>query len=369
MSSTETEALPEHRRIGPRKRMLRVVLLALAPIVAVLAGGYFYVTGGRIVSTENAYVKADKVAVSTDVDGRVIQVSVTDNQHIRAGQLLFRLDPEPFRIALEEAEANMRTVGAQVEATRAKLRQKHEELNMAEVDISYMRREFERQRQLVEKGHASKAKYDEAIHGLESSQQAANEIHEEINEVIANLAGDPNIAVEKHPSYLEVRSVRDEVALALRRTEIYAPIDGIATRMTLQPGEYVEAGEPIFSIVRTDLVWVEANLKETELTNVVVGQEATIKVDAYPGIVWRAQIESISPATGAEFSLLPPQNATGNWVKVVQRIPVKLKIKDAGGSMPALRAGMSVLVEIDTLHEREMPSLLRSALGWIQDEG
>ena len=262
----------------------------------------------------------------------------------------------------------MRSVSTQIEATRAQLRQKHQELNMAEVDISYMRREFERQRQLVEKGHASKAKYDEAIHGLESAQQGANEIREEINEVIANLAGDPNISVEKHPAYLEAKSVRDEVALALRRTEIYAPIDGIATRMTLQPGEYVEAGEPIFSIVETNVVWIEANLKETELTNVVVGQNATIKVDAYPGVVWQAQIESISPATGAEFSLLPPQNATGNWVKVVQRIPVKLTIQEVAG-MPALRAGMSVLVEIDTLHEREMPSLLRSALGWIKDEG
>ncbi len=353
MSSTENEALPERRPIDPGKRTLRVVLLALAPIVAILVGGYFYVTGGRIVSTENAYVKADKVAVSTDVDGRVIQVSVADNQPIRAGQLLFRLDPEPFRIALEEAEANMRSVSTQIEATRAQLRQKHQELNMAEVDISYMRREFERQRQLVEKGHASKAKYDEAIHGLESAQQGANEIREEINEVIANLAGDPNISVEKHPAYLEAKSVRDEVALALRRTEIYAPIDGIATRMTLQPGEYVEAGEPIFSIVETNVVWIEANLKETELTNVVVGQHATIKVDAYPGAIWQARIESISPATGAEFSLLPPQNATGNWVKVVQRIPVKLTIQEVAG-MPALRAGMSVLVEIDTLHEREI---------------
>jgi membrane fusion protein (multidrug efflux system) len=367
MSSPENENQPEQRRISPRKGLVRVILLALAPIVAVLAGGYFYVTGGRIVSTENAYVKADKVAVSTDVDGRVIQVSINDNQPIRAGQLLFRLDPEPFRISLEEAEANMRTVGARIEATRAQLRQKHESLNMAEVDISYMRREFERQRQLVEKGHASKAKYDAAMHNLELAQQGANEIREAINEVIANLAGDPNIAIEKHPTYLEAKSIRDEVALALRRTEIYAPIDGIATRMTLQPGEYVEAGEPIFSIVETDKVWVEANLKETELTYVVVGQEATIKVDAYPGVVWLAEIESISPATGAEFSLLPPQNATGNWVKVVQRIPVKLKIQEEEG-MPALRAGMSVRVEIDTLHEREMPSLLRSALGWIRDE-
>jgi membrane fusion protein (multidrug efflux system) len=368
MSSLENETLPEHPQISPRKRMLRVVLLALAPIVAILAGGYFYVTGGRIVSTENAYVKADKVAVSTDVDGRVIQVSITDNQSIRAGQLLFRLDPEPFRIALEESEANMRSVSSQIEATRAQLRQKHQELNMAEVDISFMRREFERQRQLVEKGHVSKAKYDQAIRNLEMAQQEANEIREQINEVIANLAGDPNVLIEKHPNYLEAKSIRDEVALALRQTEIYAPIDGIATRMTLQPGEYVEAGEPIFSIVNTNNFWVEANLKETELTYIVVGQRATIKVDAYPDVVWQAVIESISPATGAEFSLLPPQNATGNWVKVVQRIPVKLKLEDIDG-MPSLRAGMSVLVEIDTLHEREMPSLLRSALGWIKDDG
>ena len=332
---------------------IRFFALSVAPIAAIIVGGYFYATGGRIVSTENAYVKANKVAISTDVPGRVIQVLVVNNHLIYTGQLLFRLDPESYRIALEEAEANMHSVVAEIEAIRAQLRQKGMELNIALTDIDYRQGEFERHRMLIEKGYVSRAKYDEAIHNLESSKQRANKIREEISEVVALLGGNPEILVENHSSYLEIKSIYDKAALGLNRTEIYAPINGIATRVTLQIGEYVEAGEPIFSIVETNGVWVEANLKETELTNVEVGQKATIKVDAYPGVIWQARVESISPATGAEFSLLPPQNATGNWVKVVQRIPVRFAIENVAG-MPTLRAGMSVLVEIDTLHEREI---------------
>ena len=367
-----TNELPESRtegrpRVSPVKRLVRVVLLSLAPIVAILVGGYLYATGGRIVSTENAYVKADKVAISTDIDGRVIEVRAEDNQVVEAGGLLFRLDPETHRIALEQAEAHLRAVAAEIEAVRALHRQKVQALNRAEIDIGYARREFERQRQLVQKGHASKAKYDESEHNLELSRQAANAIREEISEVIANLAGDPDIPVEQHPDYLAARSVRDEAALNVRRTEVYAPIGGVITRMTLQPGEYVEEGEPIFSIVDTGKHWIEANLKETELTYVREGLKALVKVDAYPGLVWEASVASISPATGAEFSLLPPQNATGNWVKVVQRIPVRLALGERD-NLPPLRAGMSVLVEIDTERDREVPGLVSSALGLMKDQ-
>lgn len=369
MSSNEQLApqIETRPRVSPIKRLVRVVLLSLAPIVAILVGGYLYATGGRIVSTENAYVKADKVAISTDIDGRVIEVTATDNQVVKAGDLLFRLDPEPYRIALDQAEAKLRTVAAEIEATRALHRQKVQALNRTEIDIGYMRREFERQRQLIQKGHASKAKYDEAEHNLELARQASNAMREQISEVVANLGGDPDIPVEQHPDYLAARSVRDEAALALKRTEVYAPIDGVVTRMTIQPGEWFEEGEPIFSIVDTGRHWIEANLKETELTYVHEGLKARVKVDAYPGLVWEATVDSISPATGAEFSLLPPQNATGNWVKVVQRIPVHLAL-GVRDNLPPLRAGMSVQVEIDTERDREVPGLVSSALGLMKDE-
>ena len=369
MSSSEQLA-PQaemRRRVSPIKRLVRVVLLSLAPIVAILVGGYLYATGGRIISTENAYVKADKVAISTDIDGRVIEVTATDNQVVKAGDLLFRLDPEPYRIALGQAEAKLRTVAAEIEATRALHRQKIQALNRTEINIGYMRRKFERQRQLSEKGHASKAKYDDAEHNLELARQASNAMREHISEVVANLGGDPDISIEQHPDYLAARSVWDEAALALKRTEIYAPIDGVVTRMTVQPGEWFEEGEPIFSIVDTGRHWVEANLKETELTYVYEGLKALIKIDAYPGLVWEATVDSISPATGAEFSLLPPQNATGNWVKVVQRIPVHLALGERD-NLPPLRAGMSVRVEIDTERDREVRGFVSSTFGLIKDK-
>ena len=360
MSSTQQAEPAPTRYPSASRRMLRVVLLALAPLVAALVGFYFYATGGRYVTTENAYVKSDKVAVSADVAGRVKEVVITDNQIVQPGDPLFRLDPEPFRIVLDEAEAKLRAVRSEIEATRAQYRQRRQDLTKAEIDITFNKREFERQQQLIQQGHVTRSKFDEALHKLEQSQQLTNAIREQINEVLAQLGGDPNILVDNHPKYMEARSKRDDSALDLRRIEVKAPIDGIVTRMTLQPGEHVEKGTPVFSIVRQTGMWVEANLKETELTHVRVGQSAKITVDAYPGAVWRARVDSISPATGAEFSLLPPQNATGNWVKVVQRIPVKLAIepqKDA----PPLRAGISVVVEIDTGHERKISAFVRSS--------
>ena len=368
MSSDQTEPQQRPRPPSRHRRLTRFTLLALAPVVAILVGGYYYAIGGRYVSTENAYVKTDKVAISTDIDGRVIKVSVVDNQLVDLGDLLFSLDPEPYRIELSETESQLRQVRSEVEALRASLRQQRQELNKAEIDITYWRREFERQKQLIKKGHASKSKYDLALHDLELAQQQANSIREEINEVIANLNGHPDAPSELHPRYMEAKARRDEAELNLRRAEIGAPIAGIVTRMTLQPGEYVEEGTPVFSIVQVHHPWVEANLKETDLANVRVGQAATITVDAYPGALWNATIQSISPATGAEFSLLPPQNATGNWVKVVQRIPVKLVIdQPQPNGVPPLRAGMSVEVRIDTLHEREMPSFVKSSVGWVKN--
>jgi membrane fusion protein (multidrug efflux system) len=359
MSATEQSSLLNIRNALGSKRLVRVVLLALAPVIALFVGVYFYATGGRYVTTENAYVKSDKVAISTDVSGRVVDVKIADNENVKAGTLLFKLDPEPFRIALEEAEAKLRATRTEVEALRAQYRQKRQDLTKAEIDITFAKREFERQQQLVQQGHVTRSKFDDAMQRVERAQQQANAAREEMNQVAANLAGDPNLAVEDHPKYLEALSKRDDAALDLRRVDVHAPIDGVVTRMTLQPGEHVERGSPVFSIVKTSAMWVEANLKETELTHVRPGQTAEITVDAYPGYAWKAKVESVSPATGAEFSLLPPQNATGNWVKVVQRIPVKLIIEPRDDA-PPLRAGISVVVEIDTGHEREMLSFLRA---------
>lgn len=348
------------RRFTFSRRFVRLILLAVAPVVAALIGLYFYATGGRYISTENAYIKSDKVAISTDITGRVIEVKVVDNQMVKAGDLLFRLDPEPFKLSLDEAEARVRSTRTEIEAMRAQYRQKQQELNKADIDIKFAQTEFERQQQLIKQGYASRSKFDAAQHLLNQSQQAAKAAREQMAEVAANLGGSPGVPTEQNPRYLQAISKRDDAALDLRRVDVYAPIEGIVTRMTLQPGEHVERGTPVFSVVKTTSMWVEANLKETELTHVRVGQPAKVTVDAYPGYSWDAKVESISPATGAEFSLLPPQNATGNWVKVVQRVPVRLAIEPRTDA-PPLRAGISVVAEIDTGHEREMPSFI----SWI----
>ena len=357
MSTDAPARLIAARKAPVSRRHARIVLLGFPPIAALVVGFYLYATGGRYVSTENAYVRSDKIAISADISGRVENVDVIDNQVVKAGALLFQLDPEPFRIALDEAQAKLGVVKDDIEAMRALYRQKHQDLVKADIDVAFSRREAERQEQLIQQGNTTRAKFDDAAHAMKVAEQQVNVAREEIAEVIATLAGDPNIRSERHPNYLQAKSRRDDAALDLRRISVFAPMDGEVTRVTLQPGEYVEKGRPIFSLVKTTSMWVEANMKETELAFVRVGQPARITADSYPGYEWNAKVESISSATGAEFSLLPPENATGNWVKVVQRVPVKLLIEPHGGA-PFLRSGMSVFVEIDTGRARELLSLM-----------
>jgi membrane fusion protein (multidrug efflux system) len=351
------------RRMG--RRIARIALMVLGPLVLALAGGYYYVSGGRYVVTENAYVKADKIAISTNVVGRVVQVAVSEHDRVEPGQLLFRLDEQPFQIALDRAEAQIGNINQEIEAMRALYRQKQAELKVTQKDLAYFKREFGRQKELTARGVVSKSRFDRARRNLDTAGEKVLAIRQEIARVLASLGGDPKLPIDQHPKMLEALTQRHRTALELSWTVVRAPAAGIVTNNGLQVGEYVKEGSPIFSLVVVDGMWIEANLKETELTHVEIGQRATIKVDTYPDRSWPVTVESISPATGAEFSLLPPQNASGNWVKVVQRVPVKLKLVDAGNG-PPLRAGMSVIVEIDTLHERKLPEFITSALAWVK---
>jgi len=336
------------------RRLTRPALLVFVPALAVLVGLYIYARGGREVETENAYVKANVVAVSSEVSGRVAEVGVHDNQAVSAGALLFRLDTAPFELAVAKAGAQMEVVRTDVQSLRAEYRATLQEAIEAQDRIGFLTRQLERQEKLKEQGMSRADVYDEARHNLHVAQSRLLTIHESTNRVLAGLLGDPQLPAERHPRYLEAKAMRDSAAVDLARTQIRAPTAGVVSNMKLQVGEHVEKGSAVFSLIQSGPVWVEANFKETQLTHMRPGQLAHVVADAYPDIEWEAQVSAIAPATGAEFAILPPQNATGNWVKVVQRIPVLLEVKQPAGRQQ-LRAGMTVTVTVDTGHERGLP--------------
>ncbi|MGI9388024.1 MAG: HlyD family efflux transporter periplasmic adaptor subunit [Methyloligellaceae bacterium] len=363
LTSTPAPA-PRSRRAFRRLGILLISLLG--PIVIIAFGIYIYLVGGGYVSTDNAYVKSDKIAISADVSGRVVEVAIRANQSLEAGDLLFRIDREPFQIALGGAEARLASARQDMAALRAQYHEKRAQLALADGDVAYYLRQHDRKQKLNTKGFASETNLDTANKDLRNARDQLNAIKQSLAQVVAKLGGDPELLTEHHPSVREARSARDRAALDLRRTEVRAPVAGVVTNFELQTGEYIKAGDVVFSLVGTHDVWIRANFKETDLTHMRVGQTAKVRVDAYPGKVREAVVSSIGQATGAEFALLPPQNATGNWVKVVQRLPVRLKLKQPL-SEPPLRAGMSVVVDVETGHRRRLPHLADTALIWVMD--
>jgi membrane fusion protein (multidrug efflux system) len=343
------------------RKLLRLLLLVIVPVTAVLVGGHFWVKSTRYVSTENAYVKAHHLAVSADIDGRTVRVAVRENDVVKRGDLLFELDPEPHRIDLSTAEAEIAGIRNTVAALRAEYREAKAELTDAKQEINYYKRVYDRQRKLSARGIASRAKFDEAERNYTKARQLSRTINQKMQRVLARLGGDYKLPIDQHPMYREAMSRRDRAALDLRRTRVTAPAAGTVGKVTLQPGEYVEEGKAVIPIILAGETWIEANLKETQLTHVRPNQTATIVVDAYPDHEWKASVKSISPSTGAELSVLPPQNASGNWVKVVQRVPVRLEIEGLE-SGPALRAGMTVAVSIDTERDRSLFKMIGTAL-------
>ena len=346
-----------------RARWLRLLLMFALPVVIIIAGTGWYLASGRYVSTDDAYVQADTVAVSSDVAGRVVGIDVTDNQHVTAGQVLIRLDQRPFRTAVEQAKAQLASARLQVEGLRASYRQRQAELASAQDTLNYQQREFDRQQKLLSGGVTSQATYDQARNRLATARQQVASVQQQLAAVLASLGGDPDIATEDHPMVQQAQAQLDQAELNLSYTVIKAPADGIVTNVNKLPvGSYLNAATPAFSLVQTDHPWIEANYKETELTHMKVGDPATVTVDAYPGTTFNARVASLSPGTGAVFSVLPPQNATGNWVKVVQRLPVRIEVESLAPNQP-LRAGMSVTTDVDTGYRHHIVGAIESFFG------
>lgn len=314
-------------------------------------------------STENAYVRADIVAVSTDISGIVKEIDVQENTAVRAGDVLFKLDDLPFRFALQRAQAQVGIVAASLEALKTSYRDMQAQIRQAQVDADFYAKEQDRQQKLAGSGTSSVVTLEQAQRNLQSARQKVASLDQQLAGIVASLTGDPDIAVEKHPRTLEALAQRDEAARQLAHTIVRAPMAGIVTNVpSLQPGQYLAAAGAAFSIVATDHMWIEANPKETELTWVRSGQDAAILVDTYPDQEWHGTVESISPASASSFSMLPAQNTSGNWVKIVQRIPMRVRI-ETPPDKPPLRAGMSVVVGIDTGHARGLPIFLAGLFG------
>ncbi|MBT6115612.1 MAG: HlyD family secretion protein, partial [Porticoccaceae bacterium] len=349
----------------------RATLLA-GPLAIAAVAAYFYIVGGRYMETDNAYLKAGMLSIASEISGKVVEVSVADNGRVEAGQLLFRVDDQPYQIALARAEANLIKVGGDVESLKADYLNKLADLEQSKTQHDFYLREFNRLNSLLARKTVSAAEVDQAEYLYLDSINEMQVTTQALQVVKARLI-DIDLPLQQHPSYLLALAERDKARLDLSHVRIVAPSSGVVANFSIHKGEYIIAGAPLFSLVDDSYIWVEANFKETDLTHLQVGQPATIEVDAYPDQQWQGHVSSITPGTGSEFSLLPAQNSTGNWVKVVQRITVNLAIDTAsdsiasgsiasGSSTPsssisgiALTAGMSALVKVDTGHSRQLP--------------
>ena len=363
MQMPETPALDSDAQVpsGVARQRWRVGLFLLAPL-AVVACTAWYVFGGQVVSTDNAYIQAERVGVSTDVSGIVAAIEVSDNQFVSKGQVLFRLKPESFEIALASAKAQLESARNQILYLKASYNQSLAEIAQAEARLPYYQTQFQRLEKLVSVAAVSKTIYDDAHQDLANTRQQVSVAKAQAAAALAQLGGRLDRPLEQHPSYLQAQAALHEAERNLRNSVVTAPFDGVVTNVdSLQVGAYLQPPQSGFSLVSSEHLWVAASPKETELTNAHPGQRATIEVDSYPGITWHGTVESISPASSSSFSLLPAQNTTGNWVKVVQRIPVRIRIDDAAGK-PALRHGMSAVVEIDTGTARGLPKPLADLL-------
>ncbi|HEX5122495.1 MAG TPA: HlyD family secretion protein [Rhodanobacteraceae bacterium] len=330
-----------------KRSWTRTLMWIGGPALVAVIGGYMYLTSGRFASTDNAYVQADRVTIAPQVSGRVVEVDVRENQAVRKGDVLFRIDAEPLEIAAARMQAQVESVKSLLDAARSGYHSAEADIRSSAADLKYKDQQFKRMQELRGRGLVAQQALDDAANNLAAARAKQDSNNAALSKAQNLLGGLPQTPDEQLAGYKLALAQLAQAKLDLEHATVRAPMDGVIGKTTLQPGDFLTMGQSAMPLVANTL-WVDANYKETDLTHVAIGQNATIEVDTFPGKKWQARVASISPASGAEFSVLPAQNATGNWVKIVQRIPVRIAIEEPNHDGMILRAGMSAVVEIDT---------------------
>ena len=351
-------AEPRRRLMAGMRRYRRVLLLVVLPLVALMAGLTFYLNGGRYVTTDDAYVGAQKVLITPDISGKIISVAVKEGQLVTTGDVMFQIDPVPFRLALAQARAKLDDAKTSHDNLVANVKLYAQTIEIVNAGIALKQRDVERKSSLVKSNAGSQLDMDNSGTALVTAQAQLQLVKMQNSTALNQLLGNPDLPLEDFPAYMQAKAVLDDAQRNLDLTTVRAPMAGIATQVEqIQLGRFVVAGTPVFSVIDTAKPWVDANPKESDFTYVAVGQPVSIDVDAFPDHVFKGTVGSLSPGTGAQFAILPPQNATGNFVKVVQRVPVRIYFDDNDKYVRKLKAGMSAYTSIDTGHRRSLAAL------------
>lgn len=332
------------------RRWGRIVALLSVPLLLVAVGAYLWMTSGRFVSTDNAYVQQDKISVSADVGGRIVEVRAAENARVNKGDILFRIDPEPYRIAVEQARAALASAQVQVQTLQTEYQGKGADIQGARIAIQAAQEDFGRQAALMARGFTTRASYLNSQHALQQARVQLQNAEGQAAEARARLqtgSAVPGV----NPAIAAARAQLDQALLNLKRTTVRAPASGTVSQADrLQVGNQIVQGLPALSIVVGDRAWVEANFKETQLNQIRIGQTVELEIDAYDALKLKGHVASFGAGTGSEFSVLPAQNANGNWVKVTQRVPIRIVIDES--SPRPLIAGLSANVRVDVRNRR-----------------